>query len=307
MVLTAGTRTPRILPRDHWLREIETLDPTRDHERISQITGHHEFPWDIQQALSFALFRTYAVPSIGRLLADTDEFTGSTQKRHDDTVLVLETVLDDGMESPDGRAAIRRMNQMHGSYDISNDDMLYVLCTFVVSPVRWIDEFGWRPLSDTERLAAVTYYRRLGRLMGIKDLPDDYEGFERHMDRVEAERFAYDEGARAVADATLELFTTFYPRPLRPAMRVFAVALLDDHLRRAFRYPAPPRWVRRAARASLRARGRVVRLMPPRRRAYDPRRSHRIRSYPGGFMVERLGTFPGGTSSDGAPSSQHVG
>ena len=34
-----------------------------------------EFPWDMNQALSFALFRTYAVPSIGDLLARTGEFT----------------------------------------------------------------------------------------------------------------------------------------------------------------------------------------------------------------------------------------
>ncbi len=284
-------RLPGLLPRDHWVGEVERLDPKVDFEEISRITGHHEFPWDVQQALSFALFRTYAVPSIGRLLHETDEFTDRTQKRHDDTVLVLETVLDDGMENPDGRAAIRRMNQMHGRYDISNEDMLYVLSTFVVAPVRWIEEFGWRPLTETEKVASVEYYKRLGALMGIRGMPDDLAGFERHLDVHEARRFAYDPGARAVADATLDLFTTFYPRPLRPAMRVFAIALLDDHLRRAFRYDAPPRWVQHLARRSLRARGRAVRLLPPRRRPYDPRRSHRIRSYPGGFMVERLGTF----------------
>ncbi len=297
----------RPLPRDHWQRHVATLDPETEYEQISRVTGHHEFPWDIQQALSFALFRTYAVPSIGRLLHDTDEFTDRTQKRHDDTVLVLETVLDDGMESTEGRAAVRRMNQMHGSYDISNDDMLYVLSTFVVAPVRWIGEFGWRDLTEPELTAAVRYYQRLGRLMGITGMPADYAGFERHLDRYEAAHSAYDAGARAVADATLELFTTFYPRPLRPAMRVFAIALLDDHLRRAFRYDTPPRWVRDLARRSLRARGRLVRLLPPRRRPYDPRRSHRIRSYPGGFMVERLGTFPGGAPADLGPAPAKAG
>ena len=160
-------RLPGLLARDHWVRRIDALDPDTDFEEIARITGHHEFPWDVQQALSFALFRTYAVPTIGNLLARTDEFTGRTQKRHDDTVLVLETVLDRGLEEPEGRAAIRRMNQMHGSYDISNDDMLYVLCTFVVAPVRWIEEFGWRPLTEPEKVATVRYYSRLGGLMGM--------------------------------------------------------------------------------------------------------------------------------------------
>ena len=61
--------------RDHWQRRIAELDPETDFEEISRIVSYHEFPWDIQQSLSFALFRTYAVPSIGRLLFDTGEFT----------------------------------------------------------------------------------------------------------------------------------------------------------------------------------------------------------------------------------------
>ena len=118
------------LRRDHWQREIARLDPETDFEQISRIVAQHEFPWDSQQALSFALFRTYAVPTIGRLLHDTGEFTESVQKRHDDTAIILETIADRGLESDEGRAGVRRMNQMHGSYDISNDDMRYVLSTF---------------------------------------------------------------------------------------------------------------------------------------------------------------------------------
>ncbi len=287
----------RPLPRDHWPRDYwervtDTLDPEADHEQISRILSMHEFPWDVEQALSFALFRTYAVPSIGRLLDRTDEFGARTQKRHDDTVIVLESVLVNGMESTDGRAAVRRMNQMHGSYDISNEDMVYVLATFVVTPARWIRRYGWRRITDTETQGITNYYRRLGRLMGIKDIPADFAGFERLLDEYEAREFAFDEGGRRVADATLELFTTFYPRPLRPAMRVFARALMDDHLLRAFRYEKPPAWFCRLAHGSLRLRGRLLRLLPPRRRPWSAGSSRRVRSYPGGFLVEHLGTFP---------------
>ncbi|MGJ9413386.1 oxygenase MpaB family protein [Aeromicrobium sp. CF4.19] len=278
--------------RDHWRRVTDGLDPAADHEQISRILSQHEFPWDVQQALSFALFRTYAVPSIGNLLASTDEFTERTQKRHDDTTLVLETVLDEGLESRDGRTAVRRMNQMHGSYDISDDDMLYVLSTFVVTPVRWLRRYGWRSPTENEVRATTYYYVRLGRLMGIRGMPQGFDGFERLLDEYEAAHFGYDEGARRVADSTLELFTTFYPRPLRPAMRLFARAIMDDHLLRAFRYDKPPAWVCELAHRSLALRGRVVRLMPPRRRPWRAAGSHRVRSYPGGFMVERLGTFP---------------
>src|ERR1700755_918304 len=119
----------------------------------------HEFPWDMTQSLGLALYRTYAVPSIGQLLSATGEFERRTHKRYADTGLILEAVIEHGFASPDGRAALRRMNQMHGAYAISNDDMRYVLSTFVVIPTRWLERFGWRALSEPERRASVNYYR----------------------------------------------------------------------------------------------------------------------------------------------------
>ncbi|MGA8851017.1 MAG: oxygenase MpaB family protein [Aeromicrobium sp.] len=279
------------LARDHWQRVIAGLDPEVDYEQISRIVAQHEFPWDSQQALSFALFRTYAVPSIGGLLHQTGEFTNATQKRHDDTALLLETVADRGLESEEGRAGVRRMNQMHGRYDISNDDMRYVLSTFVVSSVRWIERYGWRRGTDAERRAAVRYHQRLGRLMGIADLPGSYAEFADLMDTYERETYVFDARCRAVADSTLDLFVTFYPRPLRPVMRRFSIALLDDHVREAFGYDHPPRWLDALAHGSLRARGRLVRFLPTRREPALLQHTHRIRSYPGGFMIEQLGTF----------------
>jgi hypothetical protein len=87
------------MDRHHWSRRISQLDPARDYEQIYRILATHEFPWDMNQSLSFALYRTYAVPSIGRLLAETGEFTRRTQKRYDDTALILDTILEHGLAS----------------------------------------------------------------------------------------------------------------------------------------------------------------------------------------------------------------
>ena len=211
------------LRRDHWQRVIASLDPETDFNEISRIVGSCEFPWDTQQALSLALFRTYAVPSIGRLLYDTGAFTSDVQKRHDDTLLILYTIANEGLDSEQGHAAIRRMNHMHAAYDIANDDMRYVLSAFVVTPIRWIEKYGWRQGSELERLAAVRYYQRLGQLMGIREIPASYEAFTLLFDSYEAENFAFDEKGLAVANSTLALFETFYPRVLRkPPMPCFA-------------------------------------------------------------------------------------
>lgn len=280
------------MKRDHWQRRIAGLDPETEFERIMQINSYFEFPWDIQQSLSFALFRTYAVASIGRLLFDTGEFTTKTQKRHDDTALVLESVLVDGMESARGHAAVRRMNQMHGSYDISNDDMRYVLATFVVIPHRWLRDYGWRTVTTAEQVASVRYYQRLGKLMGIKDVPSDFAGFEELLGAYEAEHFGYDEKSRAVADATLELLVSFYPRFFSKVVDAFARALMDDALLAAFDYRKPSRPFVWMARGVLSVRARIERNMPARRNPVHANNLKRVTSYPGGFIVERLGTFP---------------
>ncbi|MGW1193391.1 oxygenase MpaB family protein [Streptomyces sp. NPDC002559] len=274
------------------LKEIQRLDPERDFLRIYRITATYEFPWDIARALELALYRTYAVPSIGRLLARTAEMTDRTQKRYDDTALLLDAVVEHGFDSDPGRTALRRINQMHRSYDITNDDMRYVLCTFVVTPKRWIDDYGWRRLSDHELRACAAYYRTLGTHMGIKDLPQSYQDFEDTLDTYEAEHFGWDEGGRRVSDATLDLMASWYPRPFAPAARKAALALLDDSLLRAFRYERPGPATCGLVHGALRLRARAVRLLPPRTTPHYARQNPEIKGYPNGYELSALGTFP---------------
>jgi hypothetical protein len=284
------------MDRQHWSRRIRQLDPDRDYHEIYRILATHEFPWDMNQSLSFALYRTYAVPSIGRLLVETGEFTQRTQKRYDDTALILDTILEHGLGSPLGRSALRRMNHMHGAYDISNDDKLYVLSAFVVAPIRWIDKYGWRRWTEAERTASVNYYRDLGRHMGIKDIPGNEQEFTAFLDRYEREHFAFDEGALAVSEATLALMATFPLNHLAPrvVMDRFAKALMDDRLIEAFHYRRPSGWERVLATGALRLRASVVRCLPARKEPLYARQLANIRSYPEGYDVAALGTFPPG-------------
>ncbi|WAL93614.1 oxygenase MpaB family protein [Streptomyces sp. Je 1-369] len=274
------------------LAQIRRLDPERDYLEIYRLTTTFEFPWDYTRALELALYRTYAVPSIGRLLAQTAELTGRTQKRYDDTALLLDTVVEHGFVSDEGRTAIRRINQMHRSYDISNDDMRYVLCTFVVVPGRWIDTYGWRRLSRHERVAAAMYYRTLGQHMGIKEIPGSYEEFENFLDEYEEANFGWEQGGRSVSDATLDLMASWYPSPLAPMLRKATIALLDESLLRAFRYEEPDAVTRSLVRGAVRLRGRAVRLMPPRRAPHYARQNREIKGYPDGYEVAELGSFP---------------
>jgi hypothetical protein len=69
-------------------------------------------------------------------------------------------------------------------------------------------------------------------------------------------------------------------------------ALMDDPLLDAFGLPRPHPAFRALVRAGLKARARFVRFLPARREPLFARDLPQIRSYPHGYDVAGLGTFP---------------
>jgi hypothetical protein len=265
------------------------LDPAVDYQEIYRTTATVEFPWDVTRALELALYRTFAIPSIAALLDQTGEFRQRTQKRYDDTALLLAHALEAGLETAEGKAAVSRINRIHARFEISNDDYLYTLGTFVFVPLRWLDRWGWRPLLAVEREAMFRYYERLGTLMGIGEIPASLREFEEWFDGYELKHVSYGEPQERTAAATRELFVSWFPRVLAPALRVGVNALLDGPIRSAFGFPAPPPWVSLGADLGLRGRARVERFLPPRTAPASTQDSVLIKSYPNGHTVEDLG------------------
>lgn len=281
-----------LLPRDHWQKINENLDLERDYEEISRNLADYEFPWDYYQALRIALFRTYAVPSIGGLLHDTGVFEADVQKRHDDTALLLWSISHFGIDSKDGHTSVRRMNQMHGSYAISNEDMVYVMSTFVVMPRRWLHDYGWRELNDNESASGVLYWQRLGKLMGIKNIPETAQEFEDYFDRYELDNFAFNDKSLAVANVTLALAAAPYPRIFRGAINLAMRALLDDRLLEAYRFAKPPKLLVFAIRTSLKLRARILAQMPARRAPKLIFDRPEVKHHRDGYDLNHVGTFP---------------
>ncbi|OZE10864.1 hypothetical protein CH249_12345 [Rhodococcus sp. 05-2255-3B1] len=275
-----------------WLRRIEELDPVRDCHTIHRITAGYEFPWDYQRSLEFALFRTYCVPTISALLAETGEFENRPQKRYDDTSLLMAELLEHGYDSERGRESLRTVNRMHGKYDISNDDMLYVLTTFIYEPIEWIDTYGWRRLHPKERLATFHFYREVGKRMGIKNIPESYTEFAQFKLDYEERTFRFTEDNRRIGTYTLDLYCSWYPAALTPAVKQGVFALLDDRMAGAFGFPAGSPTVERVAVRALRARARVERFLPKRTRSRATADASN-RTYPGypvGYRPRDLGT-----------------
>ncbi|MDX1487929.1 MAG: oxygenase MpaB family protein [Acidiferrobacterales bacterium] len=270
------------------LREIQRLNPERDCQRIMHLSFGYEFCWDSTRALELALYRTYCVPSISALLDRTGEFYRHTQRRYDDTAILIAEMCKWGYERGRGRQARERINWAHSHFNISNDDFLYVLSTFIYVPIHWIDRYGWRPTCRNEKLGYYYFWQAVGTRMGIRDIPPTYEAFEDWARGYERKTFRYTETNAKIGAATRDLFASWFPRPLAPVVRLTIHALLDDAMLDAFGFSRPVPGVRRLIDGVLKLRGRIVRWLPPRRTPnfFTDRRN---RTHPGGYEVDSLG------------------
>jgi hypothetical protein len=271
------------------LDRIQQLDPNTDDQEIVKLTFFQEFPWDGVKSLEFALFRTYAAPSVVALLDATGELRDRTQKRYDDTDLLIANFMFHGYDSDVGRRAIRRMNQLHGRFNIPNDDYIYLLSTFVFEPIRWMQRFGWRPMCDQEQQALLVFWQKVATLMAIQDVPESLEALEAFNVAYERENFGYSEVSQRVAESTRDLYLGFYfPKFLWRFGEPFLYALMDDPLLEAFGFPKPSRARRWFVEGLLRSRARLIRRFPARRSPKDLADRGR-RTYPNGVEMEDIG------------------
>ncbi|KAL8686601.1 MAG: hypothetical protein Q9224_005397, partial [Gallowayella concinna] len=207
-------------------------------ENIAQL----EFPFTFTKALQFALFRTYGIPSISKLLVATSQFSDvSTASKRPSDPRTLE--------------AIARMNYIHSVYQkngsIRDDDMLYTLSLFCLEPIRWIERYEWRSLDAFEQCAMGTFWKSIGDAMGIsfRKLKSAEKGWEDGLQwlhdlddwsqRYERENMIPHASNKKTADQTVAILLWGLPGALKPfGARVVSV-LMDDRLRTAMMYDKP--------------------------------------------------------------------
>jgi hypothetical protein len=273
------------------LAHLRRLDPGHDYWQIYRTMVREEFRHEARLGLLAAFWREFAVPEIAGLLDATGKTVTRPGKRADDTGILMYEVIDHGFEHPRGRAAVRRLNEIHRSFGsaISNDTNRYVLATLVFVPARWIDRYGWRPLCCHERTATYHFYRELGRRLGIRDIPDSWTAYEHWFDEYERRHVARTDAAVRLMTASRSILARF-PRPVRLAGRSFVdTVILDGPIRDAVGAARPGPVARLAWPLVLRLRARVQRLTPP-RPAYHRDGDLPTASYPDGYDIAAVGS-----------------
>lgn len=262
-------------------REIDSLGAQRDTQRIVHLLVSYEFSWDIRRALEVALLYTYASAPVAKLLDRTGEFANHGQKRYDDTALLIGHFVESGWDGDFGRRAIERMNNTHAHYRIANDEFLFVLWTFIEFPMRWTERYGRRRMTAHEKQAWFNFWRKVGRRMNIRDIPDTQSAFDDFIRRYEDENFVYTDANKRVSDASIRIMENWLPPGMRFPVRRVVSCLMPRQFLQAVGYPQPPAWQRGAVEAALRVYGLC-------------RRPIAFGNYPGAMTKFKQRTYPSG-------------
>lgn len=267
--------------------EIDSLDATKDVQRIVHLLASYEFSWDIGRALEVALFYTYASAPVAKLLDRTGEFEKHGQKRYDDTALLIGYFVESGWDGDVGRRAIERMNTTHAHYRIYNDEFLFVLWTFIEFPLRWTDRYGRRRMTPHEKQAWFNFWRQIGQRMNLKDIPESKSEFDESIRCYKAKNFVYNDANKRVSDATIRIMENWFPRGTRFPIKRIISCLMPPQFLDAVGYARPRDWQRRAVEGALRAFGFPRRIFAfgdyPSKAA--KRKQH---TYPSGYMIEEM-------------------
>ncbi|KAK6542646.1 hypothetical protein TWF694_006589 [Orbilia ellipsospora] len=248
--------------RDHYgyrTRESFSKMTLKDAHAIQVDLAELEFPRVFSASVFFALFKTYGIPSISKLLVQTGQLANetTTSKRAADTgVLLVEAVIGNPQD-PRTVDAITRMNYLHSRYikagKISNADMLYTLSLFALEPARWTDQWEWRKLTDMEKCAIGVFWKNLGDAMDIKYniLPSFNSGWSDGLDwlkelqdwslKYEEDNMVPAESNKTLADGTMAIIMFNTPRFLRSLLKSAVSVLIGERLARAMMFePAGP-------------------------------------------------------------------
>ncbi|KAF2842148.1 hypothetical protein M501DRAFT_928154 [Patellaria atrata CBS 101060] len=258
---------------------------TVDHAfEISLMLSRYEFPLMTLRATQFALFRTYGIPTISKLLCQTGQLSNKADvsKRYADTEIVVAEIKNFGVDHERSCGATARMNYIHSVYQksglISNDDMIYTIALFAMEPVKWIYRYEWRDLTTMEKCAIGTFWKSQGEAMNIDYSPlksgkdrswkDGLQWLNEIMewtDDYEKRCMVPDPWNHMLANETTDLLLYKVSKRMKPYGRKVISAIMDDRLRTAMKYEVPPKSYFTTINAVFAIRRFILRwLMPPR-------------------------------------------
>jgi hypothetical protein len=248
-------------------RRIAALDPEEDHEEVARLTLEVLYgdPIGVHAALLIGFSRQVAVPSIARVIyrGGGGDTLHDVARRIDDTLALFGAFLKWGPSSPEGQAAIARMERIHARFPITDEEKRYTLATLIFEPDRTARHLGVDQFTAGQREAIWRFWCSVAEQMPLGGLPATSEELRRWMLDYEREHWRYTNDGRRVVERFFEDWTTrWFPRPARHLGRQVLLATMDDSLRATLQLEAPSRHLERLLRVSARASSPLTLIRP---------------------------------------------
>lgn len=157
------------------------------------------------------------------------------------------------------QTAIARTRFLHKGYRASGktleDDMLYTLSLFATEPIRFVELYEWRKMTEMERCAVGTYWKSLGDALGIsyEKLTSGKVGFKDGIhwleevrewsDCYELQQMKPHPRNKEIADKTIDVVVYNLPRFMKPLGVYFVSFLMEECLRNAMMIDSPPAFI----------------------------------------------------------------
>ncbi|KAJ3120569.1 hypothetical protein HK098_004476 [Nowakowskiella sp. JEL0407] len=204
-----------------------------------RLTDSLEFPFLLTKSIEMGLFKTYSSPATSKLLCSTKQMTTYCAKRYDDTDLLIREFTENKYGTDRAEKAIERMNFLHSSYVIDNEEYLYNLGIFMCFPPEMINKIGYRKLEKVEIEARYIKWCEIGRRMNLKDIPESFEAMQKFMEDFEERNFEYSKFNEQIMLATTGLFLAKFPTFVHPFLRQVTSAMCTPLMRKSLGMAEP--------------------------------------------------------------------
>ena len=251
-----------------WARdEIAGLDVERDYHRIAHLSFvvRYGLPMFLHGLFSAAFVYNVGMPAMARILhrGGRGPILRDTRKRNFDSLTFFGELYRHGEGEPT-RRIVDRLLRIHANFPIENEMSLYTLATLSCLPERISQRYmGRGGLSEKECEAQYRFWRAIGELMQIRDIPPTRAAFLAWMRDFERRRF---EPTAECSDITAALAREWagywFPAPLQGFGSGVFHALIDPELRRLLRLPEPAAFQNAMATLGVRALFLAKRLLP---------------------------------------------
>lgn len=216
--------------------------------------GQHRMAFRIGTYL--ALIRMMGIAHLVESLYGHTKLVSETHARLARTRQTVVDLICHGFDSPEGRAAIQRLRDVHRHLKVSPEDYQYVLATFFLEPLRWSEQHSVKAVTQDEANLLLRFWMQVGHAMSIPNLRASLQEWKDFQKNYEARYMGFtSQGHRLALMCLRDVVKLSLPRGTQGISRQIMIATIEPSVRQSLGIAPPPWSARLLVRILLRIKG----------------------------------------------------